>query len=113
MTKQELLKSMCQDDEFKEHELVYRLVETPERLLSAQIWEPPQFMPGFEEMVSCRLMRDSGYRDLYCFPMVNGNAEAEEKAQSQAPDDRKRAVMADATVLSKHAIGLPIFDDND
>jgi len=104
---------MCWGEEFKEHELVYQLVETPERLLSGQIWEPPQFMPGFEELVCCRLMRDSGWKDLYCFPMVNWNAEAEEKAQSQAPDERKRAVMADGTVLSKDVIGLQVFDDSD
>lgn len=104
---------MCEGEEFKEHQLVFRMVETPERLKSGQIWEHPQFLPGFEECVFCRLMRDSGYRDLYCYPMVNWDPDQEERVQSQAPDERQRVVMADATMIDEKAVGLQVFDDSD
>lgn len=113
MTKQEFVESMCAGEKFKEEDLVFRMVETPERLPSGQIWEHPHFLPGFEELVSCRLMRGEEFRDFYCFPMPNWNPEVEERVQSQSPDDRQRLVIADGTLLSEHAITLRIADDSD
>ena len=113
MTKEELLESMCTGEAFKEEHTVFRMVETPERLPSGQIWEHPHFLPGFEELVSCRFMRDSGLRDFYCFPMPNWDAEAEEQAQSQAPDERQRVVVADGTLLSENAIALRMGHGDD
>jgi len=104
MTNLEALNKLCNGGNPEEDGMCFRMVETPERFPSGQIWEPPHYLPGFEELVSVRLMRGTEFRDFFCLPMPGWDAEAEESAQSQSPSERKRSVIADASVVSEEAI---------